>query len=110
MGGKRQLRIEALGTSFSIQSGDEEELLLRVSRHLTEKIRDIQEHYTFADPLKIALLAGLNITAEYFKEKENKKTDESVEVQRIADRLITVLDETLKDDGESPRTSRLPLP
>jgi cell division protein ZapA (FtsZ GTPase activity inhibitor) len=100
MGGKRQLRIEALGTSFSIQSGDDEELLQRVSHHLTDKIREIQEHYAFADPLKIALLAGLNITAEYFKEKENKKTDESVEIQKIADRLITVLDETLKDDTD----------
>jgi len=101
MGAKRQLRIEALGTSFSIQSGDDEELLQRVSRHLTEKISEIQEHYTFADPLKIALLAGLNITAEYFKEKENKKTDESAEVEKITDRLITALDETLRDDGDT---------
>ena len=65
---KRQLRIDVLGASFTIQSDESAEHLERVSAYLREKVEEVKARYSFATPLTLALLAALNIADELVKD------------------------------------------
>ncbi len=66
---KRQLRVDVLGASFTIQSDESAEHLERVSAYLREKVAEVKARYAFATPLTLALLAALNIADELVKER-----------------------------------------
>ena len=69
---KRQLRIDVLGASFTIQSDESAEHLERVSAYLREKVEEVKARYSFATPLTLALLAALNIADELVKERAGR--------------------------------------
>jgi len=96
---KRQLRIEVLGTSFTIQSDESADHLARVSHYLREKIEEVKARYSFATPLTIALLAALNIADELAKERAGRPVRVPAappeEIEQIAAGLIEQIDEAL---------------
>jgi cell division protein ZapA (FtsZ GTPase activity inhibitor) len=105
---KRQLRIEVLGTSFTIQSDESAEHLARLSAYVKSKIEEVKGRYTFADPLTIALLAALNIADDMLKSREGKSPAvEGAEISDVAERLLNRIDEALMDHtpwDEEPHT------
>jgi len=95
---KRQLRIEVLGTSFTIQSDESAEHLARLSAYVKAKIEEVKGRYTFADPLTIAVLAALNIADDMFKSREGKELPGTgEEISNVAERLLNRMDEELLD-------------
>jgi cell division protein ZapA (FtsZ GTPase activity inhibitor) len=93
---KRQLKIELLGTSFTVQSGESAEHLARVSRLLGLKVEEVKARYTFADPLTVALLAALNLADELVKEREGAgKPGSDEEFDGLARKIMDGLDDTL---------------
>jgi cell division protein ZapA (FtsZ GTPase activity inhibitor) len=101
---KRQLKIDLLGTSFVIQSGESPEHLARVSACLRDKVEEVKARYSFADPLRVALLAALNLADELIKEREGLPRDEpNVELESVARKLIETIDEELLDHTPYPR-------
>jgi cell division protein ZapA len=108
---KRQLRIEVLGTSFTIQSDESTEHLTRLSSYVKSKIEEVKARYTFADPLTIAVLAALNIADDLFKARQARSASageertpadkpaesrgEGEEISEVAERLITKIDDEL---------------
>lgn len=105
---KRQLRIDVLGASFTIQSEESAEHLARVSAYLREKVEEVKARYSFATPLTLALLAALNIADELVKERSGRASRAvpatSREIEQIAAGLIEQIDGVLaaggpEDDG-----------
>ena len=104
---KRQLRVDVLGASFTIQSDESAEHLDRVSAYLREKVAEVKARYAFATPLTLALLAALNIADELVKERAGRPArtaDPAVprEIEQIAAGLIEQIDGALAasvDDG-----------
>ncbi len=95
---KRQLRIEVLGTSFTIQSDESAEHLARLSAYVKSKIEEVKGRYTFADPLTIAVLAALNIADDMFKSREGKELPGTgEEISNVAERLLSRMDDELLD-------------
>ncbi len=93
---KRQLKVDLLGASFVIQSPESPEHLARVAAFLKEKIEEVKGRYSFADPLRVALLAALNITDELFREREGRgRPGTDAEVASVAQKLIDSMDESL---------------
>ena len=93
---KRQLRIEVLGTSFTIQSDESAEHLSRLSSYVKAKIEEVKSRYTFADPLTVALLAALNIADDMFKSREGREVPGTgEEISSVAERLINRIDDEL---------------
>ncbi|HUI71643.1 MAG TPA: cell division protein ZapA [Spirochaetia bacterium] len=92
---KRQLRIDVLGSSFVIQSDESTEHLNRLSAHVKSRIEDVRKRYPFAEPLTVAVLAALNIADEMFKVRDGPQTPESSEVDSVAERLISRIDDDL---------------
>ncbi len=95
---KRQLRIEVLGTSFTIQSDESAEHLNRLSAYVKAKIEEVKGRYTFADPLTIALLAALNIADDMFKSRAGRGAAAAgEEISDVAERLLNRIDDALLD-------------
>jgi cell division protein ZapA len=92
---KRQLRIDVLGTSFVIQSDESPEHLATLSSFVKERVEEVKARYAFADPLTVAVLAALNIADDLFKAREGKPSLQSSEIENVAERLISRMDEEL---------------
>jgi hypothetical protein len=111
---KRQLRIDLLGASFTIQSDESAEHLANVSACLREKVDEVKARYSFATPLTLALLAALNIADELVKERAGRSprvagpagehATAPRELEEIAAGLIEQIDGALAaggpEDGE----------
>jgi cell division protein ZapA len=106
---KRQLKIDLLGTSFVIQSDESTEHLNRLSAHVKSRIEEVRKRYPFAEPLTVAVLAALNIADEMIKVREGREPTEASELDSVAEKLISRIDDDLLDhtplsmDGEEAR-------
>ncbi len=103
---KRQLRIDVLGTSFVIQSEESPEHLAILSSFVKDRIEEVKSRYTFADPLTVAVLAALNIADDLFKARSGREpalsSSQSAEIENVAERLISRIDEELLRNDPSP--------
>lgn len=109
---KRQLRVDVLGASFTIQSDESAEHLEHVSAYLREKVAEVKARYAFATPLTLALLAALNIADELVKERTGRgprtagpASREAVprEIEQIAAGIIEKIDDAMSSSPEDAR-------
>ena len=96
---KNSLTVNILGSSFTVQSNGDLHHLQRVVDYLEKKVEEIQQKYadsTTQDPVKISLLAGLNVVDELFRGRGvETASDDAVELERITERLIDRIDKSL---------------
>jgi len=96
---KNSLAVNILGSSFTVQSNGDIQHLQRVVHYLEKKVEEIQRKYeqnATQDPVKISLLAGLNIVDELLRTGGVETVDsEAVELERITERLIDTIDRSL---------------
>ena len=96
---KNSLAVNILGSSFTVQSNGDLQHLRRVVDYLENKVEEIQQKYaesTTQDPVKISLLAGLNVVDELLRTRGVEAPDsEVVELERITERLIDTIDKSL---------------
>jgi cell division protein ZapA len=92
---KKQQKIELLGASFVVQSTADPEYLAEITAYVRERIEEVKNRYSFVDPLKVSLLAALNIADELFKEREGRSPGLRGEISMAAQRLIDSIDEEL---------------
>lgn len=94
------LQIDTLGTSFSIQTDEKPEYLNVLYSHLKKTIQDIENASGIDDPLKIAILAGIQITDELYKEKlknrDQSKNLDLVEAEQLALHMIHTIEQVIK--------------
>jgi cell division protein ZapA (FtsZ GTPase activity inhibitor) len=88
------VEVTILGSSFTIQSHYDSRYMAEVVAFFKEKIREIQESSGARDPLKIALLAGLNVADELMR----KRGESSREIEEITERLIERIDQSLVEN------------
>ena len=96
---KNSLAVNILGSSFTVQSNGDIQHLQRVVNYLEKKVEEIQRKYEQSatqDPVKISLLAALNLVDELLRTGGVETVDsEAVELERITERLIDTIDESL---------------
>jgi len=66
---KGNLQIDLLGTSFAIQADEKPEYLQALYSHYKKTVQQIEASSTIKDPLRIAIIAGILIADEFYKEK-----------------------------------------
>ena len=91
------MRIELLGTSFSVQTDEDPEYFREVVEHFRSKVEEIRQSVSTTDPLKIAILAGILAADDYMKLTGAPRRDDA-EARRITDTLISELEAALGDD------------
>ena len=97
---KNWLEVNILGSSFTIQSENDPLYLGEVIEYLNIKIDEINKEFSINDPLKISLLAAINLVDELFKTKKHininpGEVSDSVEITKITEQLIDKIDESL---------------
>lgn len=99
------MRIELLGTSFSIQSDEDPAYLSEIVQYLSQKIAEVSASVKTEDQVKIGILAALLISDELFKLRANQQiqpeqtlsSKDEAEVNEIAQRLIRTIDEFIQE-------------
>ena len=93
-----KIQVDVLGSSFSLAAAKEtEESLERTLTYYKEIISSIENATGVKDPLKISILAGMELVDELFKKIEKTlptKDDEQAEliIKRLIERTSGVLE------------------
>jgi len=100
--GKNTYTLSVLGSTFTLQSGDDLSHLREVAEYYKGKVEEVQSELPSAHPTKVALLAGLNLADELFKERRRRgesAVDAATagEIESITSRIIARIDESLGD-------------
>ena len=104
-----RLKIEMLGTSFTIQANEDNQYLEKLLGYYQRITDDVKRIDSIKSPLQVAILSGIMICDELYKEKQNKialENGESVaqisensihsdEIQRITLEMIKKIDKDL---------------
>ena len=104
-----RLKIEMLGTSFTIQANEDNQYLEKLLGYYQRITDDVKRIDSINSPLQVAILSGIMICDELYKEKQNKialENGESVaqisensidsdEIQRITLEMIKKIDKVL---------------
>jgi cell division protein ZapA len=86
-----KIQVEIYGQSYQIRAGADSEYIRNIARYVDIKMREIASGTPTVDSLKIAVLAALNITDEFFQMKRQKQ-DVDKEVERRTEKLNKILD------------------
>ena len=98
------MRIDLLGAEFNIKTDQDPTYLEEVVEFYKSKIREVRSSVGTADPLKVAILAGILTADEHLKLTGSQRTD-AAELSQITLDLITELDSALGDDEPAPGDS-----
>lgn len=66
---KGSLQIDLLGSSFAIQADEKPEYLNALYAHYKKTVSQIESTSGLTEPLKIAIIAGILLADELYKEK-----------------------------------------
>jgi cell division protein ZapA len=86
-----KIQVEIYGQTYQIRAGADPEYIKTIARYVDIKMREIASGTPTVDSLKIAVLAALNITDEFFQLKRQKQ-DGDREMERRAEKLNEILD------------------
>lgn len=94
------LQIDLLGSSFAIQADEKPEYLNALYNHYKKTVTQIESTSGLSEPLKIAIIAGILLADELYKEKM-KRTDQNttldlIEAEKIALAMISRIDQVIK--------------
>ncbi len=107
--GTGHVQIQILGATFTIQADEDPQYLSRLVEHLTSKVHEIERTVSTKEPIKIAILAGILIADELFKDRERMNDSlspsESEEAEEITRRLIKRIDESLREENDESQST-----
>ena len=87
------LQINTLGTSFEIQAKEDDAYLKNLLSYFNQVSNQIEATTELRDPLKIAILSGIMICDELYKEKKKNaenidKKEDLFEAERLTLQMI----------------------
>ena len=87
------LQINTLGTSFEIQAKEDDAYLKNLLSYFNQISNQIEASTELQDPLKIAILSGIMICDELYKEKKKNadnidKKEDLFEAERLTLQMI----------------------
>ena len=94
-----RVRVNIYGEEYTIRSEGDEEYIRQVAGYVDRKMREIAERAPNKSHARVAILAALNITDEYFAERSKEKKGLQ-NLEERASSIISLLDEKLSDAVE----------
>lgn len=99
---KGTLQINILGTSFSIQANEDSLYLDKLLQYYRSTVEDVARSTDLKEAIKIAVLAGIMVTDELMKERQNAASTDSLmvnaelsEVEKRTIQMMKKLDQAL---------------
>jgi cell division protein ZapA (FtsZ GTPase activity inhibitor) len=97
------LKIDILGTSFAINANEDDAYLTKLLSYYTRISDEIGKSSNLKDPVQIAILSGIMICDELYKEKslnarfsKEHGSDSDAEAERLTEEMIKKIDQALK--------------
>lgn len=94
-----RVRVNIYGEEYTIRSEGDEEYIRQVAGYVDRKMREIADKAPNKSHARVAILAALNITDEYFAERDKEKKG-LLNLEERASSIISLLDEKLSDAVE----------
>jgi cell division protein ZapA len=88
---KQSVKVNIFGEDYPIKGEADSGYILRVGKYVDLRMREVAERLSNKSPLRVAVLAAMNITDELFKEREDKEARFS-DVEKRAQTLLEWLD------------------
>lgn len=89
------VKIRIYGSEYSIRSEENSKRIKEVAKYVDEKMHEIDKNVRVDSSLKIAILTCINITGEFFSERQ--KTKELREkLQNKINKLNSILDDKIR--------------
>ena len=92
----KSIKIRIFGSEYMIRSEEDAKRIKEVASFVDEKMREIDNQVRVDSSLKVAILACINITGEYFSEKE-KNEKLQIKLQEKMNKLSSLLDKKLAE-------------
>ncbi len=121
------MKVDLLGTSFTLQSDESPEYLDKVVAFYSQKLEEIRSSVETEDPVKLGILAGILVADELFKTRERSaeglaedypspalqfSLEELDEAERITleliDRIGNSIDRATQNAGENDNEVKPP--
>ena len=97
--------VTIFGQSYSLRADEDGNYVEDLARYIDAKMRTLSESTGASEPLRVAVLAAINVADELFKLQERHASSEA-RVESTARDLLTALDESLREPTQtSPAVS-----
>jgi cell division protein ZapA len=86
--------VEIFGQTYSVRGEGDPDYLMELARFVDTRMRDVAAKVSTVDPMKIAILAALNIADEFSRYRKEREHAEGIRIgktEEISDRLSKVL-------------------
>ena len=90
-----KLHIDTLGTSFTIQANGDDEYLKKLLSYYNKVAEEAQKITSLKTPLQTAILAGIMLCDEVYKEKSN-----AVAMEKMQNGQVQVIDDEQSEELE----------
>lgn len=97
------LQIDILGTAFAIEAKEDKVYLNNLLKYYQQMVDQVQSTTNLKDPHKIAILAGIMLCDELYKEKAQTKkmssiinTEELYRAEKLTLQMIEQIDKVVK--------------
>lgn len=95
---KQSVKVNIFGEDYPIRGDADSGYILRVGKYVDLKMREVAERLSsHKSPLRVAVLAAMNITDELFKEREDKEK-KFLDVEKKAQTLLERLDSSIAQE------------
>jgi len=91
---KQMVLVNILGEEYPIRADADKAYILQVAKYVDTKLKEVLERVSTRTPVKVAVLAALNIADELFKERAEKEKRLS-DIEERAQSLIELLENEL---------------
>ena len=91
---KQSVKVNIFGEDYPIRGDAERGYILQVGKYVDQKMREVAERLSNKSPLRVAVLAAMNITDELFREREEKEK-KLLDVEKRTQTLLEWLDSRL---------------
>ncbi len=86
--------VEIFGQTYSVRGDGDPEYLAELARFVDSRMREVAAQVATVDPMKIAILAALNIADEFSRFRRQRENAAGIWIERteeISDRLSEVI-------------------
>ena len=103
------MKVTLLGTSLMVQSDKDLDHLHTVVHYFEKKLEEVKKRLPYAEPLKISIIAALNIVDELLTIQTSLRhqtsdtiiNNEATEVEKIAQHMIQKINSVLDSNTSS---------
>lgn len=86
--------VEIFGQTYNVRGEGDPDYLLELARFVDSRMRDVAAQVATIDPMKIAILAALNIADEFSRYRKQREDAAGIWIEKteeISDRLNKVI-------------------